>query len=157
MNNDLQEKIRKQEELEQLKSDLFGKLNVSIENDFEGPIIEVKEESNEIDIQKNNELSDINNKEIPISKEHLNKTLIRLQNTTEEVLDHLVDIVTSSLPDNRTIAETSSIINQIVNINKQLYEMNHKNKDEVDKEAAKELNSKMIKDLIDQIHNKESQ
>lgn len=91
-----------------------------------------------------------------ITKDDIVNNLVDLHNKSSEILEHLQDIVMSELPESQKITETSSMVGQILNINKTLYDIKFKDEDKLNKDAKKQMNSAQIKEIIDMIKNNKS-
>ena len=86
-----------------------------------------------------------------ITKSDIVNNLIELDQSAGEILEHVKDIVLSELPESQKITETSKIISNRLDIQKAIYDMKFKDNDEIKKDAKKEFNSKIIKELIDAV------
>jgi hypothetical protein len=139
--------LSKQEKINELKNKLFDELD----NEDDLKECEIVENNSEMDCKHNSEI--IGGAKF-LTKDDITNNLLQLSETSATILEHLEEIVLSELPDSKKITETSHIITAIANIQKQLYEINFKNVDEIETEKTKELNSAYIKNIIDQIKGK---
>lgn len=132
MNNN--EKNLKKMFLDQLKND---------EEDDEVIEVELIEEKNEI--QESKSISPVLQE---VDKTELISSLKGTKKKANEVLEHLIDLLYNEHPDSQKITETSKIISNLIMIDKTLYDIALKTKDETTKDIMVKNSAGYIKELI---------